>query len=429
MGMTVLTLRDLEPARFRSVGFDDASPLAREASRSFDGGVRRIVDSGTAWSGEGQPQAARVMETNSLALEIAKVQMAAGVLAVGALEIAVRKAKTELDYLDAEAASKHEEYYIEDSGTVTYAELSPTEAAADGDYEPTGQHAPLLDEVDEQLTHRVQALLNYVDHADLTTARLLDRIANSCPVFSAAVSGDALTYNSGLLGLAYENLAGGVQAIGLWTALPAEDWGGEIPSWWEGAINGVLGALLPGWDDAGTTAAEGYLDVTGREAALAVFKRASLYYTIGEGLYGGLKGAQLEERLPDLLGPVSLLPLRRSGYDPELQELIDDYYLDPSSDPAEGGFSTLEEAAQLQRAGSPDVTDEDYLERASDLRDQLADWLEESNEISYPSEIHVEERDGEQVVIDRELVPRAVVDDRKTARDLIDRLDGVLHDR
>lgn len=77
MPMSFSTLQEVDPALFTGLGFHGTEGHLATAAEYFDE-VVGVVTGGTAWTGEGQPQASVVMRSNAVALDTARRQMEAG---------------------------------------------------------------------------------------------------------------------------------------------------------------------------------------------------------------------------------------------------------------------------------------------------------------------------------------------------------------
>ncbi|MQA81278.1 MAG: hypothetical protein GEV10_22805 [Streptosporangiales bacterium] len=366
MTLTVSSLRVIDPAQFLSFGFHAAEPYVANASEYFDSDVARVIAGGQAWSGEGQPQAVTVTGTNSLALRISTLQMRAGKAAMDGLYSAITSAQRELTSVEADATAKYDIWRLDEEGTLEYVKLDESPAlGSEGSYSYTPPDMTARLE-DPELTFRAQALLEYARSADLTATALLTRIINTCPAFRGNASPRALAYNTAMVALAHANVDLAEWVRDLWADTPASSWGGEITSesdaFWDGILNGVGVDILTEAPDGKTV-----VDALGRRIVIPL--------GIGTILYEGYSGMDPDDRIPDLDGPTSMLPLGPGVDDSDLADIIEDYALDPTSLAAAAGLGTLAEAARLQRANPSQPLDEDYVDEARDLRDELDAWL------------------------------------------------------
>ncbi|MGH3504711.1 MAG: hypothetical protein ACRDQA_28015, partial [Nocardioidaceae bacterium] len=355
-----------------SLGFHEADPYAGNAATYFDSDVKRVVDAGHVWWGEGQPQAAAVMQTNSLALEACKLQMRAGMAATDGLYRTITKAQQELESVLSEIDAKTGEgdgvhYTVEDDGTVKYGTYPTSDNVGSTNTVPD----PTLSE-HRELTYRVQRVLNYANTADLTGAALLERIANSTPAFTENVSPQALVYNQAVVALARANATLAEQLQDLWEHTSPSTWGGAITPEWK--------AWLDGFDNPATRA---YNELPGPIVGKVIGTPLLLFGT-GWGLGEGLVKSRTQNRIPELDDPSNLLALKPSVEDDDLQDIVDDLY--------SGLRFTPDELAQLPHGGL-DAGDMDDLR---DVRERLGDWIDGSYD---------ELADGVQESTHTELVP------------------------
>lgn len=342
MAINVPALQSIVPGAFLSLGFHEAEPYAANAATYFDSDVKRVIDAGHVWWGEGQPQAAAVMQTNSLALEACRLQMRAGMAATDGLYRALTKAKQELESVLSEigAAEDGVSYTIDDDGTVKYGSYPTSDAVGSGSSNLVPD--PVMS-VHHELTYRVQRVLNYANSADITAAGLLERIANSVPAFTENVSPQALGYNEAMVVLSRVNLKLAEKAQQIWEDVSPEHWGDEITSEWQSIFDGLrngVGADMLTNLPSGTTALE------------AALRRAGIPLAIGTMLYEVHMSERSENRVPELGEPTDLVP-RLAVDDAELQEIIDDLY-------------------------AIGLADHDHRDRLQDVRERLREWLGDS---------------------------------------------------
>lgn len=246
MALTYDTLLDVVPTQFASFGFHTAEPYAENASEYFDSLVKPAVNSGHAWTGEGQPQAGLVMRSNSLALQIAKSQMHAGMTAMTALSRAISKAQQEVTKIvsDLHEAAEGTGFYIyvNPDGGVNVHPL-PESGGGYG-------NLTILQDKAETAALQIYSAVNYAQSADLTARDLLTRILNTRPSFTTNASAQTLAYNSAVGVVANTNLNLANLSLEAWDQVDPLDWRPIDPDDWSlrKAIVSALGLDPDEWD-------------------------------------------------------------------------------------------------------------------------------------------------------------------------------------
>ncbi|MQA80748.1 MAG: hypothetical protein GEV10_20090 [Streptosporangiales bacterium] len=418
------TLKTVNPQALLDFGFDAAEPYLANAYDYFDSEVGSAVQGGAAWTGEGQPQAAYVMEINSVALETSRLQMQAGGRAMYSLYTAISKAKEDLEESEtdaervgrsvAESSTKvaFQGVQISADGAVTIL-VSPN----DGELNAADDVADQLFWAENQLTSKVRTVLNYAQTADLTAKALLDRILNSRPVFSANASAEALAYNLATRELARATVTLADETMEFWSDESPESWK-EIPAEWSSsdALGELWDSLLPNpvslaKGDFSELADLGSYFLPHSKVLKIADKVLTLKDVIGAGIH---------TEYTDLYAPVNPHLGRFHPDDVVLDYLAGRYYLHPDDPMYQAGLTDIGEAARFQAThGGSSIGGVDYVERAREVRDELAQWLRDTY-VDDPNEADIPNLGDS----DRPLPVSP--EDEADARALLNRLDNAL---
>lgn len=378
------TLKTVNPQAFLEFGFDAAEPYLGNACDYFDSDVRQVVQTGARWTGEGQPQAAQVTETDYLALVTSRTQMQAGGRAMYALYSAITKAKQDLD----EQESYAEKVGRSVAGSSTKVEFQGVQISANGavtiQVSPSGGgELNAADDVSNQLfwaenelTSKVRTVLNYAQTADLMAKALLDRILNARPVFTSNAGAEALAHNQAVYAIASATLVMANKTLEYWTDRSPESWK-EVPAEW--SSSDAFGEFVDGLVPNPFALAQGDFSEILDLGSYFVpnykgLKIAEKAWTLKDILDAGI-----HSEYTDLDPAVNPHLERRHPDDVVLDYLADRYYLDPDDPMYYAGLSNISEAARLQAAqGDSSMHGVDYVERARELRDEVAQWLRDT---------------------------------------------------
>lgn len=397
MAMTTSTLlrwRNVDPVD--AAGFKRAGAVASAEYDSFLP-VLTTLGAGVVWSGAGQPQATNVATNNSQALEIARIRMDSGAIAVTGLVTAMNALRANLDGLVEHAKSR--KWKIGENGDVV-----PTQE--DPDYNP--------EEV-QHLRVAVQNTLKLASAADLATRGSLLTVTQGTPFVSdtategnpnAAGIDDALEdrtavqqVSAPLLVLGDEVLisADDIQAfldkgvspndveaqlgtldeiLGKFAeyAIGKLPNGGPVLAALSGDLSKVLNATIELAIQAGVM-------VSGSALLTRVFSRASgaagVLLLAGDVLSALWKEFSTPDSAPDAYDVVDLNGnVITTVGDPDLERLAHQYHLpEGNADPGDDGRDSLAEIVHKQRADGFQEGDTARVQEAEQLRADLLQWM------------------------------------------------------
>lgn len=262
MTVSVARLRAVSPATvYRAADeFEDARSDFSDAEETFRTRVENAIASGSAWSGGGRENADGVMDINTLALKIGKVQMDAAKKATSALGGALGTARGQLLVKLEEAQTEH--VTVADDGSTDYVRsTSATPTSGGGSGGPYGSINAANEpentrrrQAAERLEREIKGILAFAGLADENCRGLLDSIADNLPRHSSTDDPSILAHNRRVLAAAETNrdLAAGAQR--LWESAVPQPLP-EEPSWWDGVMNGVGNFFSHLWDNPGDAGA------------------------------------------------------------------------------------------------------------------------------------------------------------------------------
>lgn len=185
MGITVSVLEGMTPSAldYTQANLDAAGKWFGDADDSFTAQAVTPVETGAAWSGDGQPDAVTVLGINGSAMQNGILAMEAAGNAVSGLRLAMEKAR---NVVVAEIAAKPPHMRVHDNGFVTV-----DVAALDQ------RVTPLVPEMKkaELSSRRVIGALLYATAADASYAGLFSGIGNHLPTYTDVADPGALAHN------------------------------------------------------------------------------------------------------------------------------------------------------------------------------------------------------------------------------------------
>lgn len=267
MTVTVARLRAVAPATvYRTADeFENARSDYADAEETFRTRVENAISSGSAWSGGGRENADGVMDINTLALKIGKVQMDAAKKATSALGGALSTARAQLLVKLEEANAEH--VTVNDDGSTDYVRsTSATPSSGGGSGGPYGSIAAANEPENtrrrlaaERLQREIQGILVFAGLADENCKGLLDSIADNLPRHSSSDDPSIVAHNRRVLDAAEANRDLAAGARRLWESAVPQPLPKE-PGWWDNVMRGVGDFASHLWNnpgDAGALAVDG----------------------------------------------------------------------------------------------------------------------------------------------------------------------------
>lgn len=186
MGITVSVLEgmSLSALDYTQANLDAAGKWFGDAEDSFNTQAVTPVESGAAWSGDGQPDAVTVLGINGSAMQIGILAMEAAGNAVSGLRLAMEKAR---NVVVDEIETKPPYMTIHDNGFVTV-DRERFDPRTDGVITTADAEA-------RDRTRRVLGALLYATAADTGYASLFDAIGSHLPTYTDVADPGALAQN------------------------------------------------------------------------------------------------------------------------------------------------------------------------------------------------------------------------------------------
>lgn len=186
MGITVSMLERLTPSAldYTQTNLDAAGKWFGDADDSFSAQALTPVETGAAWSGDGQPDALTVLGINGSAMQAGILAMEAAANAVSGLRLAMERAR---NVVVNEIETKPPYMTIHDNGYITV-ERAKFDAHTDGLITDADADARLR-------TRRVIGALLYATAADTCYANLFDGMGAHLPTYTDVADPGALAHN------------------------------------------------------------------------------------------------------------------------------------------------------------------------------------------------------------------------------------------
>ncbi|MQA80785.1 MAG: hypothetical protein GEV10_20275 [Streptosporangiales bacterium] len=322
MAVTVSVIEQVSIAGLQGIAeeFGVAGAWFEVGGKDYGTRVARKLAAGSAWTGDGLPEASSVVRTNGLALSIAALRMETGKNAVAGLTSAMSTAHNRL--LAALADAKENHVTVADDGSAQRSDDVPGTVDAMGNPDGDNLTATLAA---PRIEREVKGILRYVAAADNDATVLLDRIGTSLPASTDVADPRWLAHNADLYGSAIDDLLDSESMRDYWRdtspeALPKNDpvgdWLGEngeaVGEFSRGLALSIGGATLTALGGVGVVGGGGATVLSGGTvAAVSVPVTLASVSAVAGGVAMAGKGAgSMNTALSKMHSPSSKSPTR-----------------------------------------------------------------------------------------------------------------------
>ncbi|HEX6443742.1 MAG TPA: hypothetical protein VF053_01540 [Streptosporangiales bacterium] len=376
MGITVSGLEHINLSSLQALpgDFANASSWFGQAEDTYGRQVTDVVASGSAWSGDGQPDALSVAQTNTSAASVGRMEMEAASNAALALHAAMGSAWGKLAVQLDEARRNHVKVHEDGSAEVDASDLNISTqdipAAAYG-ASPDADEYWRRDGVRYNVEMEIKGVLAFASIADANVKAMFDIIASRVPTSTATADPTRLDYNLDLTDQAMQDLAWSKSMLQFWEAAQPQrmpDSKSPVITWLKDHASAIGDMIL----SAGGIVLGGGMVILGASGDVASF---ALTIT-GVGALAGAPGMALSSSV--IVAGVGTMGVSAGAMNEAMNKM---------NSSSSGGSSSSNPNPPRYRPGDNKVRSRTYGKSVSDVKGQANNYAKGMEQRGYKVDV------------------------------------------